>query len=134
MDLTKLPLLETMRARMTFLSARQTVLSENVANASTPGFHARDVEEPDFAAMAAGEMNGTAMTVTDPRHISASSGGIDGFKTREMPDSEATPNGNSVVLEDQMMKISSVQMDYSTVTQLYRKALSMIRLAAGASR
>lgn len=33
-----------------------------------------------------------------------------------------------------MMKVSSVQMDYATVTQLYRKALNMIRLAAGGQR
>ena len=33
-----------------------------------------------------------------------------------------------------MMQVSAVQMDYSTVTQLYRKALNMIRLAAGGQR
>jgi flagellar basal-body rod protein FlgB len=134
MDLTQLPLLEAMRSRMSFLSARQTVLAENVANANTPEYRARDIEEPDFAAMAAGETNGGGLAVTDPGHITTASQGFGGFKAKDMPDSEATPNGNSVVLEEQMMKLSSVQMDYSTVTQLYRKALSMIRLAAGASR
>ena len=51
-----------------------------------------------------------------------------------MPDAESTPNGNSVNLEDQMMKVSSVQMDYATVTQLYKKAMGMIRIAAGGQR
>ena len=134
MDLTKLPLLDAMRSRMTYLSSRQTVLAENVANANTPGFRAKDVEEPDFAAMAAGEGDGAMLRVTNANHITGSGGAPAGFKIKDMPDSESTPNGNSVVLEDQMMKVSSVQMDYSTVTQLYRKALSMIRLAAGASR
>lgn len=135
MDLTKLPLLETMRSRMTFLTSRQTVLAENVANANTPNFRAKDVEEPDFAALAADLSSGTQMTVTDPRHIATNGNeALGGFRTRDMPDSEGTPNGNSVVLEDQMMKISAIQTDYATVTQLYRKALSMIRLAAGAQR
>lgn len=134
MDITKLPLFETMRERMAFLSARQTVLAENVANANTPGYRARDVEEPDFAAIAAGESGGSAMTVTNPMHISSSGTPAGDFRTRDMPDAESTPNGNSVVLEDQMMKVSSTQMDYATVTQLYRKALSMIRIAAGGQR
>jgi len=134
MDLTKLPLFETMRQRMSFLSARQSVLAENVANANTPGYKARDVEAPDFAAMAKGADGVGALTVTNPMHISSAGTPAGNFRTRIMPDSESTPNGNSVVLEDQMMKVSSTQMDYATVTQLYRKALSMIRLAAGGQR
>jgi flagellar basal-body rod protein FlgB len=134
MDLTKIPLFETMRERMSFLSARQSVLAENVANANTPGYKARDVEEPDFAAMTEGSSGAGAMTVTNPMHISSSGTPAGNFKSKIMSDSESTPNGNSVVLEDQMMKVSSTQMDYATVTQLYRKALSMIRLAAGGQR
>lgn len=135
MDITKLPLFETMRQRMAFLSARQTVLAENVANANTPGYRAKDIEAPDFAALAAGEGGGMGLTTTNRMHIATPAGaGAGGFRAKDTPDSESTPNGNSVVLEDQMMKVSSTQMDYATVTQLYRKALSMIRLAAGGGR
>ena len=133
MDITKLPLFETMRERMAFLSARQTVLAENVANANTPGYRARDVEAPDFAAIAAGENEGN-LTVTNPMQISSAGTPAGNFRIKDMPDAESTPNGNSVVLEDQMMKVSSTQMDYATVTQLYRKALAMLRVAAGGQR
>lgn len=134
MDISKLPLIETMRGRMAFLSARQTVLAENVANASTPGYVARDVEEPDFAAIASGETGANTMTITNPMHISSAGTPTGNFRIKDMPGAQSTPNGNSVVLEDQMMKVSSTQMDYATVTQLYRKALSMIRMAAGGQR
>lgn len=138
MDLTKLPLFETLRTRMSYLTARQAVIAENVANANTPGFRAKDVETPDFAALAAGEADGTAMTLTNPLHIASNagdgSGTQSGFRVRDMPDTEATPNGNSVVLEDQMMKLSSTQMDYSTASQIYKKALSLIRMAVSAPR
>ncbi len=134
MDITKLPLFETMRHRMAYLSARQTVLAENVANANTPGYKAKDIEAPDFAAMAEGNGGAGAMTVANSMHISSAGTPAGTFRTKIMSDSESTPNGNSVVLEDQMMKVSSTQMDYATVTQLYRKALSMIRLAAGGQR
>lgn len=137
MDLTKLPLFDTLRERMAYLSARQSVLAENVANANTPKYRARDVEAPDFAAMAAGEGDTSMdLRVTSPMHITAADASPYGgnFRVRDMPDTESTPNGNSVVLEDQMMKVSSTQMDYSTATQIYKKALALIRLAVSAPR
>ena len=133
MNFTDLPLLDTMRARMSFLSARQTVLSQNVANADTPGYRAQDIEEPDFAALTQGLMSSTAMRLTDPRHIAPSNGAAV-FRAADMPDAESTPDGNSVVLEQQMMKVAATQMDYSTVTQLYKNALGMIRMASAAPR
>lgn len=137
MDLTSLPLFETLRERMTYLSARQTVLAENVANANTPRYRARDIEAPDFAAMAEGEANTASfLRVTSPMHIASAGAGSGegGFRIRDMPDAESSPNGNSVVLEDQMMKVTSNQMDYSTATQIYKKALALIRLAVSAPR
>ncbi len=136
MDITKLPLFDTMRERLSFLTARQTVLAENVANANTPGWAAQDLQVPDFASLAAGGTGGgTPMATTNAGHMTASSASVTGgYRSVKMPDSETTPNGNSVNLEDQMMKVSSVQMDYATVTQLYKKALGMIRIAAGGQR
>ena len=87
MDITKLPLFETMRERMAFLSARQTVLAENVANANTPGYRARDVEAPDFAAIAAGENEGN-LTVTNPMHISSAGTPAGNFRIKDMPDAD----------------------------------------------
>ncbi len=132
MDIARMPVLEAMRERMSWLSQRQTVLAENVANANTPEYRARDLEAPDFAAMARGEGRG-GLVATNARHFTG--GGIAGggvYAAKDMPDAETTPNGNSVVLEDQMMKVAEVQADFSTVTTLYRKALNLIRIAAGA--
>ena len=49
-----LPLVGLLKNRMRFLEARQKVLSENVANAETPGYRARDLRQPDFADMVGG--------------------------------------------------------------------------------
>ena len=48
MDLQDLPLLTQLRQRMTWLNQRQDVLSQNVANADTPRFVARDLKDLDF--------------------------------------------------------------------------------------
>ena len=49
------------------------------------------------------------------------------------PDFETSPSGNSVVLEDQMIKVAETQMDYQTVTGLYSKSLGLIKIALGRS-
>jgi flagellar basal-body rod protein FlgB len=134
MDFTRLPLFQTMQTRLSYLSARQSVIAENVANADTPGYRARDIREPDFAGIMAGEAMPASLAVTNPLHIASTSASPRGFRAEDMPDAESTPNGNSVDLEQQMMKSSDVQMDYAVVTQLYRKALGLIRMASGAPR
>lgn len=140
MDLTNTPVLQMLRTRMDWLTARQAVLAENIANANTPGFRARDLSQPDFAAILRGEAvaNTTGkveMIATSQGHIgippAAAAAESRGFTPVERPDSESSPNGNSVVLEEQMMRLSETQMDYSIVTGLYKKTLNLFRLALG---
>jgi flagellar basal-body rod protein FlgB len=53
-----------------------------------------------------------------------------GFKTVKSPDSETTLNGNSVVLEDEMIKMSDARMNYDAAITFYQKSLNILRLAA----
>jgi flagellar basal-body rod protein FlgB len=46
------------------------------------------------------------------------------------PDSETTLDGNSVVVEEQMMKIAETRMDFETMVGLYQKSLGLLRLAS----
>ena len=48
MDLPDIPLLSMLRQRMSWLNQRQDTLSQNVANADTPGFLAHDLKPVDF--------------------------------------------------------------------------------------
>ena len=48
MDLSQIPLFAALSKRMSWLADRQAVLAQNVANADTPGYAARDLREPDF--------------------------------------------------------------------------------------
>ncbi len=133
MDLPDIPLLSMLKTRMTWLNQRQDVLTQNVANADTPGYAAHDLKPVDFSG-ALRKVNAPAagqLTVTDPRHIAlpATSGG--GFENVTTPDSEANPNGNSVSLEQEMIKVSDTQAQFQAATNLYSKAMSMMRTAIG---
>lgn len=127
MDLSKSHLFAGLASRLSFLAARTNVIAENVANADTPGYVARDLTAPDFAQRLA------AMRVSDPRHLQAGSAAT-AAKPHLAPDGEASLNGNEVSVETQMMKLSETRMDYQLASTVYRKGIELIRLAARGGR
>lgn len=134
MSMTDLPVLQALKGKLRFHEARQKVLAENVANAETPGYSARDIKAPDFFRVAvegSGE-GGVATAVTSPMHIAAPAiGNGTPYRTQKVDGYEVTPDGNAVSLEDQMMKVTSNQMDYQTVTSLYQRSLGLLKTAVG---
>ena len=104
-------------------SARQEVISENVAHADTPGYRARDIA--DFAdILDAGPAFSARMT--RPGHIPF--GDPRGFEPLERAAFGAeTPNGNSVSLEDQMLRGAAVRQEHDLAIGVYSKALDILR-------
>ena len=133
MDMNSVPLFAMIAQKMSWLSARQNVLAQNVANANTPGYQARDVKPLDFAAMVAGEdaPKAASMITTNARHIALSVSGTGEYETAEARDTEGSPTGNVVSLEQEMIKLSDTQIQYQTATNIYAKALGMFRTALG---
>ena len=130
MDLFQIPFFNVVRSRMSWLEQRQDTLAENVANATTPNYTAKDLKAVDFAQLLAGETPRTAsLRVTDPHHLQGTHGGAGAYQIMDAPDRESSPDHNSVVLEDQMMKLSDTQMQHEAATGLYRKAIEMLRIA-----
>jgi flagellar basal-body rod protein FlgB len=126
MDLNSVPILDMLRRRMEWLTQRQSVLADNIANADTPEFTGKDVSPMSFE----NELTAaTHMRVTNVHHLVGASGPASSATIIDAPDSEASPNGNSVVLEDQMIKVSDTQFDYAASVNLYKKALGLIRMA-----
>jgi flagellar basal-body rod protein FlgB len=131
MDLQDLPLLTQLRERMTWLNQRQDTLAQNVANADTPRFVARDLKELDFDQLMNGTGSGTKMATTNSRHIALSSAHSGKFEDHETPDQEASPNGNAVSLEVEMIKVAETQAQYQAAANLYAKAVTMMKTAIG---
>ena len=131
MDLPDVPLLSMLRERMNWLHQRQDVLSQNVANADTPGFVARDLKPLDFEQALGQTTNGATLMTTNTRHIALSPSHASKFEDKETPDQEASPNGNSVALEAEMVKVSDTQAEFAATANLYAKAMSMMKEAIG---
>lgn len=134
MDAGDLPFLSMLKDRMAWLSRRQDVLSQNVASADVPGYKPRDLKPQDFeqTLKAVSRESGVSLAVTNPRHI-AISNDRGGFEETQGADKEASPTGNSVSLEAQMIKVAETQAQYQAATNLYAKAIGMMKTAIGRS-
>src|SRR5262249_25162582 len=67
MAIPDLPILSMLRTRMQWHQERQRVLAENVANAETPRYPARDLAPPNFTSTL--QQVSIGMARTDPGHI-----------------------------------------------------------------
>jgi flagellar basal-body rod protein FlgB len=134
MDMGQIPLFSLLTNRMNWLSARQSLLSENVANAATPNYAARDLKPVDFASQLANEKLDTPLITTNQRHISPRGAGASAPVPEVAPGEGGTPGGNAVSLEQEMMKLSDTQIQYQTAANLYQKAVNMFRTALSGGR
>jgi flagellar basal-body rod protein FlgB len=135
MPVNQAPLFKLMSARLAWLSQREVVLGQNLANADTPDYRPRDLRLEEFARLTqslSGAAGRLPMTRTDPGHIGGGAQAQIGLASRPAKTVyETTPNGNAVVLEEQMAKASQTALDYQLTSNLYRKYLGMLRTALG---
>jgi flagellar basal-body rod protein FlgB len=135
MPLDDIPLFGMLRSRLGYLSERQRLIAQNVANADTPGYRPQDLRpftlQMAQAAQTAGASAGVELARTSTRHIAgAPSARPSGYPTVQRADSETTMNGNGVVLEEQMMHMAEARIEYDAAIGFYQKSLNMLRLAA----
>lgn len=130
-----LKIFSLLKTRMQWHQSNQAVIAENIAHANTPDYKARQLSEPDFEAILLRErQNGygpSTLKRTNAAHLQVSLEQVDVGQAEEVADWEVTPSGNSVVLEEQMMKLAENQLNYQTVTSLYSKSLKLMKIAVG---
>jgi flagellar basal-body rod protein FlgB len=130
MDLGNIPLFKAMLSRMSWLTERQQVLAQNVANANTPTFKPRDLKPQNFRDMLAGTTGQLALAATQVNHLTGQRGAAT-FPAAADRTIELAPSGNGISIEDQMLKVSSTANDYQMTTNLYRRQIGMLRSVLG---
>jgi len=103
-----------MQAR--WLSVRQATVAQNVANASTPGYTGLDVTP--FADVY--DRYQTAMAATNPAHFGGDTLDISSITAKDTNAWEITHSGNSVSLEQEMLKANEVNRAYSMNTAIVK--------------
>lgn len=135
-----LGLFQAMTAKMRWLEQRQKVITQNVANADTPGYTPMDLVPVDFATLLRSSASahsmasaGGGVTKTDNAHISGTAHeSPKAAKARAQSQVyEAAPAGNKVVLEEQLLMADETRMDYQMMINLYEKNRNLLRTATG---
>lgn len=118
-------------ARMRYLAERQNLLAQNIANADTPRYQARDLGAFTFDSVVARNTAGAPLRMagSNPAHITEARASS-AVMTRRSSNNE-DPDGNTVNLEDQMLKQADVARSYEMATTVYRRSASLLRTAMG---
>ena len=136
MNLAEIPLFQMLRGRLGYLGERQKVIAQNVANTDTSGYLAQDLKPFSFQAKVQGTAAAagvTAMAATSAGHLRppGERRGLGAqYKSVKTPGSETTLNGNTVVLEEEMIKMGDARTQYDAAIGFYQKSMNLIRMAA----
>lgn len=128
MDFSNIKLLSGLGERLQMLSARSSVIAENIANADTPGYRAKTIQENRFESLA---QNASQMRKSRPEHIGTAT---TSFQVTRDKSATTSTDENSVSIETETMKLSQTRMEYGLASTVYRKSLDMIRLAIRSDR
>jgi flagellar basal-body rod protein FlgB len=112
-----LQLFATAFSQNEWLAQRQSLISENIANASTPGYKAKDIASFEDVMDSSGAMS---MAVTNPRHMQANGDAPGSARTVEANESEVLQSGNNVSLEKEFLKSADVTRQYTLNTQIIK--------------
>lgn len=112
-----------------WLSVRQSAVAGNIANANTPGYHAREVEP--FESVLSNTR--VTMAATHADHLKGGQATQASFSVKELePPETELPSKNTVVLEDEMMKAGEVRRSYELNTAIVKSFHRMLMMTSKA--
>ena len=127
MDPTRNSPIALAERRLAWLDTRQRLLSQNVANADTPGYRPSDATP--FRELLDRTRPGATMRVTDARHIMPARAAAQAVQDRQV--SDRSPNGNAVSLDEQAIRIAETDQAHALAMGLHRKYVGLFRAALG---
>jgi len=105
---------------------RQGIIAANIANADTPGFRAKDLEQ--FSAHVGKPF---AMRSSRPGHHSTSQTNAQSKSVLTDVLGAQSPNGNNVSIEDQMMRSADIKHQHELALGVYKKSMAILRASLG---
>lgn len=109
---------------------RQERIAENVANADTPGYRARDLV--DFSEYYSNHASADMRATRDGHTTRAEFGSLDATVVDMR--TEPSPNGNSVSLESEMIKQAETRHNHDMALAVYKNSLDLLRTVVGRGR
>jgi flagellar basal-body rod protein FlgB len=120
-----LSVFQTASAMAQHAGQRQALISQNVANADTPGYLGKDMVP--FAAQYSSSDGAVTQRATRAGHLHGSRDGqhLAGIEMR----GGDNPNENSISLEGELLKAAEAKSHHDRALAIYKSALDVLRLA-----
>ena len=107
---------------------RQALVSQNIANADTPGYHAKDVKP--FKEVFAAGARPASMIATRGSHLNGNAdSGMDWAVTSS--DAGSDPNDNSVSVETELLKGVETARQHKRAMAIYKSSMNILRSSLG---
>lgn len=124
-----------LQSSISLRQARQNVISSNVANAETPGYHAKKLDFEEALARALDLDGLRQMSTSHEGHMT-----VGGQTARvrpevyENPDGAVSNDGNTVDIEKEMSALAENSIMYKAALQLINKKMAALKYAASEGR
>lgn len=129
--------------RMRYLTERQTLIARNIANADTPGYKAQDLQpfvppttDATASGAAAAGVSPVILVQTNPAHLQLEPDAIESQMpvATEADYGGEKPSGNTVSVEEQMIKSADVSNAFAMASAVYAKSISIMKTAVDYGR
>jgi len=132
MDFKNLTFFSAVKQKLDWLGQRQEIISQNISNADTPKYRASDLKSFDFKEVVMRQNRMVNMDTSNPMHLGGQRRRIRDFsEVEDRKPFETSPDGNSVIIEEQMSKMNESVINHQLAMRLYKKHLSMFKAAIG---
>lgn len=123
-EISESEIVSALRRQMTIAAARQAAAAGNLANINTPNYKAVDVSFADAL--------DAQMAATNPGHLGG--GGVSGMRTEEIRDAQARRDGNTVVLDQELLKMTRAGGEFSQAQTALAAKFRLVRYAINEGR
>ena len=117
-------IVSALRRQMTIAAAKQAAAAGNLANINTPNYKAVEVSFADAL--------DAQMAATHPGHLGA--GETSGMRTEEVRDVAQRRDGNTVVLDQELLKMTRAGGEFSQAQTALAAKFRLVRYAINEGR
>ncbi len=114
------------KKRLLNLSARQQILSQNIANVNTPHYKAKDLLIKNSPNTRYKKLKNFKLTTTSSKHFAGKR--YLNNKLIKVKTFESKPNGNNVSIEEELPKLSQNTNDYNSTLKIYSTLNNLISM------
>ncbi len=122
---------DSLREFLYFLTTRQEIIAENIANVNTPGKISKEIKftKKDDPV----KHRVCNLSTTNPKHIAGSKPKL-GYKTLVDTSGDIKPNGNNIDLTHEAKKGSENRIKFDTALKAYKSGSELLKIAISKSR